>query len=199
MNLVPNKQLLLNVPFQPNKYWKKELCVDNKKRETIGDVFCPTCKNEKFVYTSTNERISFYDCKDFCNVLNSPLKDQKPTIMLFPVTVHIVLQERRVAITKNKSPLHFWRTVSANHNQTHPNLNQKKVKLSPNMDWTYPFPIGWWFEWHNQFSNLFIQFQSTVNCSSFISQFTEKFDLLSFQRRNPVDSRFWSGLCYYCS
>ena len=54
MNLVPNKQLLLNVPFQPTKYWKKELCVDNKKRETIGDVFCPTCRNEKFVYTSTN-------------------------------------------------------------------------------------------------------------------------------------------------
>ena len=38
MNLVPNKQLLLNVPFQSTKYRKKELCVDNRVRETIGDV-----------------------------------------------------------------------------------------------------------------------------------------------------------------
>ena len=42
MNLVPNKQLLPNVPFQSTKYRKKELCVDNKEQETIGDVYCPT-------------------------------------------------------------------------------------------------------------------------------------------------------------
>ena len=35
MNLVPSKQLLLNVPFQSTKYGKKELCVDNKVRETL--------------------------------------------------------------------------------------------------------------------------------------------------------------------
>ena len=46
MNLVPNKQLLLNVQFQSTKYKKKELCVDDKIRETIGDVFCPTCRKE---------------------------------------------------------------------------------------------------------------------------------------------------------
>ena len=44
MNLVPNKQLLLNVPFQSIKYRKKELCVDSKERETFGDVYCPKCK-----------------------------------------------------------------------------------------------------------------------------------------------------------
>ena len=63
MNLVPNKQLLLNVPFQSTKYRKKELCVDNKVRETIGDLFCPACINEKCVYISTNKTTSFYDCK----------------------------------------------------------------------------------------------------------------------------------------
>ena len=42
MKLVPNKQLLLNVPFQSTKYRKKELCVDNKVGESIGDVYCPT-------------------------------------------------------------------------------------------------------------------------------------------------------------
>ena len=86
MNLVPNKQLLLNVPFQSTKYGEKDLCVDNKVRETIGDVYCPTCRNEKCIYISTNKTTSFYDCKKCkacCNVLNIPFKDQKPTIMLF--------------------------------------------------------------------------------------------------------------------
>ena len=32
----PSKQLLLNVPFESTKFRKKELCVDNKVRETIG-------------------------------------------------------------------------------------------------------------------------------------------------------------------
>ena len=86
MNLVPNKQLLLNAPFQPSIFRKKELCVDDKVRETIGDVYCPTCINEKCAYISTNKTTSFYDfkkCKACCNVLNIPFKDQKPTIMLF--------------------------------------------------------------------------------------------------------------------
>ena len=41
------------------------------------------------------------------------------------VTVHTVLQETRVATTKNH--LLFWRNFSANHNQAHPNLNQKRT------------------------------------------------------------------------
>ena len=38
MNWVPNKQLLLNVPFQSTNCRKKELSMDKKVRETIGDV-----------------------------------------------------------------------------------------------------------------------------------------------------------------
>ena len=86
MNLVPNKQLLHNAPFKSTKYRKKELCVDNKVRKTIGDVYCPTCGNEKSFYISTNKTNSFYDCKmckACCNVLNIPFKEQKPTNMLF--------------------------------------------------------------------------------------------------------------------
>ena len=82
MKLVPDKQLLLNVPIQSTKYRKKELCVDNIK--VIGDVYCPTCP--KCVYNSTNKTTSFYDCKKCkacCHVLNIPFRDQKPTIMLF--------------------------------------------------------------------------------------------------------------------
>ena len=86
MNVVLNKQLLLNVPFQSTKYRKKELCVDNGVRETNGDVFCPICRNEKGVHISTNKTTSFYDCKQCkacCNVLNNPFKEQKPTFLLF--------------------------------------------------------------------------------------------------------------------
>ena len=86
MNLVPNKQSLVIAPIQPAKYRKKELCMDSKVRETIGDVFCARCRNEKCVYISTNKTTSFYDCKKCkacCYVLNIPLKDQKPTLMLF--------------------------------------------------------------------------------------------------------------------
>ena len=84
--MLPGKQFFNNVPFQSTKYGKRELCVDNKVRETIGDVFCPTCRNEKCDYLSTNETTSFYDCKKgkaCCHVLNIPFRDQKPTIMLF--------------------------------------------------------------------------------------------------------------------
>ena len=63
MNLTPNKQLLVNAPLQSTKYRRKELCVDNKVRETIGDVYCPTCRDEKCVYISTNKMISF--CEKF--------------------------------------------------------------------------------------------------------------------------------------
>ena len=86
MNFVANKQLLVNAPFQSTKFREKELCVDNKVPETIGEMYCPTCRSEKCVYFSTNKSTSFYDCKKCkagCHVLSSPLEDQKPKIMLF--------------------------------------------------------------------------------------------------------------------
>ena len=84
--MLHDKQLFNKVPVHSTKYKKKELCVDNKVRETIGDVYCPTCRNENCVYISTNRTTSFYDCKKCkacCNVLNIPFKEQKPTTMLF--------------------------------------------------------------------------------------------------------------------
>ena len=84
--MLHDKKTFNKVPFQSIKYRKKELCVDQKVREIIGDVYCPTCRNEKCVFISTNKTTSFYDCKNCkacCHVLNIPFKDQKPTIMLF--------------------------------------------------------------------------------------------------------------------
>ena len=84
MNLLPNKQLLLNSPFQSIKYRKKELCVNSKLQETIGEVYCRTCRNEKCLYISTKKRLVCTTVKSAKPaVLNIPTKDQKRTIMLF--------------------------------------------------------------------------------------------------------------------
>ena len=114
--MLPDKQLFINVPFQSTKYGKKELCVDNIK--TIGDVYCPTCPK----CVETNKITSFYDCS-------------KPAVTFWIILLRtknrhicclVVSLFTRVATTKNH--LHFWRSFSANHNQAHPNLNQKRLK-----------------------------------------------------------------------
>ena len=137
MTLVPNKQLLLNVPFQSTKYGKKELCVDNQVREAIGDVYCPTCRNEKCVYNSINKTTSFCDCKKCkacCNVLNIPCKDQKPTIMSFGGDgTHCFARKTSRDYEKGKpSPLlkKFVRQSQPSTSELEP----KKDKSSPKME-----------------------------------------------------------------
>ena len=55
------------------------------------------------------------------------LRTKNRQICCLAVTVHIALQERWVATTKKKNHLNFWRSFSANHNQAHSNLNQKRL------------------------------------------------------------------------
>ena len=137
MNLVPNKQLLLNVPFHLTKYGKKELCVDNKVRETIGDVYFPTCRNEKCVYISTNKTTNFYDCKKCkacCNVLKIPFKDQKPTILVFGGNgIHCFGRKTSCDDEKEKSSPFLKKFLR----QSQPSTSEpepKKVDMSPNME-----------------------------------------------------------------
>ena len=134
MKLVPNNQLLLNVPFQSTKYRKKELCVDTKVQENIGVVYCSTCRNEKCVYISTNKKTSFYDCKKCkacCNVLKIPFKDQKPTIMLFRGDgTHCFARKTNRDYEKEK-PSPFLKKFLR---QSHPSTSEpepKKIKMSP--------------------------------------------------------------------
>ena len=85
-------------------------CVDKEVRETIRDVYCPTCRNEKCVYISTNKTTSFYDCKKCkagSNVLNIPFKDQKPTIMLFGGNRTPCFARKTSRGYEKKSHLHF--------------------------------------------------------------------------------------------
>ena len=136
MKLVPNKQLLLNVPFQSTKYGKKELCVDNKVRGSIAVVYCPTCRNEKCVYISTNKTTSFYDCEKCnacCNVLIIPCKDQKPTILLFGGDgTRCFARKTSRDYGKKPSPFlkKFLRQSQASTSEPEP----KNVKMSPNME-----------------------------------------------------------------
>ena len=137
MNLVTNKQLLLNVPFQSTKYKKKELCVENKVRETIGDVYCQTCRNEKCIYFSTKKTTSFYDCKKCkacCNVLNMPFKEQKPTIMLFGGDgTHCFARKTSRDYEKGK-PSPFLKKFFRQSQPSTSELELKNDKSSPNME-----------------------------------------------------------------
>ena len=137
MNLVPNKQQFFNVPFQSSIYRKKKLCVDNKIRETIGDVYCPTCRNEKCVYISTNQTTSFYDCKRCkacCHVLNFPFKDQKPTIMLFGGDgTHCFARKTSRDYEKGK-PSPFLKKFLPQSNPITSEPEPKMAKMSPNME-----------------------------------------------------------------
>ena len=135
MNLEPNEQLLHNVPFQSTKYRKKELCVDNIK--TIGDVYCPTCRNENCVYFSSKKMTSLYDCKKCkacCNVLNISFKDQKPTNMLFGGNGTHCFARKTSRDFKKDKPSAFSVKFFGQSQPSTSELEPKKVKRSPNLE-----------------------------------------------------------------
>ena len=137
MNLVPNKQLLLNVPFQSTKYRKKELSVDNKVRESIGDLYCPTCRNEKCVYISSIKTTSFYDCKKCkacCNVLKITFKDQKPTTMLFRGDTTYCFKRKTSRDYDKEKPFPFVKKFLRQSQPSKSKPAQKKAKTSPNIE-----------------------------------------------------------------
>ena len=133
--MLPDKQMFINVPFQSTKDGKKELCVDNKVRETIGNVYCPTCRNENCVYISTNKMNSFYDCKKRkarCHVLNIPFKDRKPTIMLFGGDGTHCFERKTSSDYENPSPFLKKFLRQSQHSTFEP--EPKKVKTSQKME-----------------------------------------------------------------
>ena len=133
--MLHDKQLFNKVPFQSTKYRKKELCVDNIK--AIGDVYCPTCRNEKCVYVSTNKTTSFEDCKKckaWCHVLNIPFKDQKLTIMLFGGdSTHCSAKKNSRDYEKGK-PAHFFKKFLRQSQPRKSEREPRKDKSSPNKE-----------------------------------------------------------------
>ena len=135
MNLLPNKQVLLNVPFQSTEYRKKELCVDNKVQQTIGYGHCPTCRNEKCVCTSTNKTNTFYDgkkCEYCCHVLNVPFKDQKPTIILFGGDGTHCFARKTSRDYEEEKPSPFLKKYLRQSQPGKSERAPKKAKMSPN-------------------------------------------------------------------
>ena len=136
MNLVPNKQLLLDVPFQLTKYRKKELCVDNKVQEAVGHVYCPTCRNENCVYVSTNKTTSFYDCKKCracCHVLKIPFMDKKSTISLFGGFGTHCFARKTSQNNEKEKPSTFLKKFSGNHKSSTSEPEPKKAEVIPFM------------------------------------------------------------------
>ena len=120
---------------QPNVDRKN--CVCYKVQETIGDVYCPTCRNEKCVYISNNKTTSFYDCKKCkacCNVLNIPFKDQKPTIMLFGVDGTHCFARKTSRNYEKEKPSSFSKNFLCQSQPSTPEPEPKKVKMSPNLE-----------------------------------------------------------------
>ena len=131
--MLPDEDLFTKVPFQSNNYRKKELSVDNIK--TIGEVFCPTYRNEKCVYLSTNKATFFYDCKmckACCYVLNIPFKDQKATIMLFGSDSTHCFARKTSRDYEKPSP--FLKKFLPQSQASTPEPEPKKVKMSPNLE-----------------------------------------------------------------
>ena len=129
-----DKKLFYKVPFKSTKYRMKEKCVDNKVRETIGDLYCPTCRNEKCVYLLTNKTTSFYDCEKCkaCWHVLVPFRDQKPTIKLFGGDRTHCFARKTSHDYEKTSPFlkKFLRQAQPSTSERKP----KKDKSSPNME-----------------------------------------------------------------
>ena len=178
--------------------------MDNKVRETIGDVYCPTCRYENRVYVSTNKTTSFYDCKKCkacSNVLNIPFEEQKPTIMLFDFDgTHFFARKTSRDYEKGTlSP--FLKKFLRQSQPSTSALEPKKTNRIQIWNKRIRFLLA------DDLSHISIFYINLFNCNlhstsqlySTYFQHTESHDILSLQRRNPVDSRFLSRLSYYCS
>ena len=119
------------------------------------------------------------------------LRTKNQQLCCLAVLEHIALQEKRLATTKNH--LHFWKKF-ANHSHPH-QKGQIESKYGINLFVSY-----WWMIWgtYSVFKSIFsISFHS--QSFKFIQLTQNHHGLLSLQRRNPVDSRFSTRLCFYCS
>ena len=147
MNLIPDKQLFncaLMSHFNQPKIEKKHLCMDNKVQETIGDVYCPTCENEKCVYISINKSSSVYDCKKcktWCHVSYIPFKDKKRTIMLSGGDGRSCFLDQTSLYYENEKPSPSLKNFFRQSQSTTPKPEPKKAKILPFTDNRVDFPL----------------------------------------------------------
>ena len=146
--------------------------MDNKVRETIGDVFCPTCRKEKFFDISTNETFSFYDCKKgqvCCHVFNNPFKDQKPTIKTFGGDATHCFAKKTSPNYKKEKTMSNFEEVSPQITTSTPEPEPKKIKNQSIYAKTLSIP-HWLIQLSKiPFASHFIHFQSIVKQHKFLS------------------------------
>ena len=125
------------------------------------------------------------------------LRTKNRQLCCLAVTVHIVYTNRDYE-KEGPSPFlkKFLRQSQLSTSAPEPKKVKNESKYGKNVSVSY-----WLLIWATySFSNPFILFQSTVNRSNLFSELTQNHhDLLNLRRRNPVDSRFWTRLSYYCS
>ena len=143
MSLLPDQQMLINVPIQSTKCSKEEmfnLYVDSKV--CIGGVYCPTCKNEKCVYISTNlvsTTVRSAQPAVRCLILLSRNKSQHwPNLVEM---VHNVLK-KRTSLDYGKSCL-ILKNFLSQWQSTATEAEPKKDEITPYMAWTCWGPICW--------------------------------------------------------
>ena len=127
--MLHDKQLFNKVSFQSTKDRKEELCVWTTSRlsemcivQHVETRIVSTFQPIKWPSSTTVK--SAKPAATFWIVL---LGTKNRQFCCLAVMEHIVLQERRVAITKNH--LRFWINFSARHNQAHPNLKHERTNL----------------------------------------------------------------------
>ena len=128
------------VPGAQNSFWRFRFSWSVTK----GFTFLRRCKNQFYMLLDMciehAQTKSVFTCQATKTVALTTRKSAKPALRCWLflqkaknpqlccllLMVHIALQERRAVTTKKKKHLHFWRNLSANHNQAHTNLSQKR-------------------------------------------------------------------------
>ena len=100
----------------------------------------------KSVFTfQPKKTTSFYDCKKCktCgNVLNIPFTDQKLTIMLFGGDGTHCFATKKSQDYEKEKPYPFLKNFLRQSQPRTSEPEPRKVKMSPNVEKTYPFPFG---------------------------------------------------------
>ena len=81
-------------------------------------------------------------CKACCHVLNIPFKDQKATIMLFGGDGTHCFARKTSRDYEKEEPSPFLKKFLRQSQPSTSEPETEKAKMSPNMEQTYPFPIG---------------------------------------------------------
>ena len=111
---------------RPNS--KKELCVDNKVKETVRDMYYPTCRIEKCVYNSTKKRLvstTVIRAKPAVTFRKFLLRTKNRQLCCLVVVVYITVQERRVEPTE-KEPFSIFEEINPPITIKHIRVSAKK-------------------------------------------------------------------------